>query len=136
MYSHLFFKFYIGLVCKFWGRCVGRDQYANQYFVLKSTNHLGKKKRICLYNGIPEGSKVPPLWADWLNYRSMNVPDQNYKPKYSWIMPFLPSLTLSKYRYLQLNHEKYNPDYDLVPRLNLKNKTGVRHCKFWSPNKD
>ena len=121
------------LICTFFGKKVGVDQFKNSYFVLLFKDHFDRHKRICVYNGIPEASKVPPHWADWIHFRTNTTPQTNYKPKYSWMLSSLPNLTLSKYKYRQLTHPKYNQGFDLIPRLNLKNKTGVRHYKSWSP---
>lgn len=131
---YLFAKAHAMFVCILFGKKVGEDQYKNKYYVLAFKNYLGKHKRFCLFYGLPEATKVPPNWADWMAHRTNFAPSSSYTPKYSWIMPSLPMLTLSKYKYRQLKHSKYNSVFDVIPRLNLQNKTGVRSYKAWSPN--
>ena len=127
---YLFHKIYTIVVCFIFGKKIGIDQYKNLYYVLSLNNALGKKRRICIYNGIPEGTKIPPVWSDWINYRTDNIPSSVYTPKYPWIMSSLPTLTFSKYKYRQKTSSKYQEEYDIMPQL----KTKLRFYKPWSPD--
>ena len=130
---YLFYKIQISITCALFGKKVGVDQYKNKYFILRKKNAFGKNKRICIYYNLPEATKIPAIWADWMHYRTNSVPSSSYKPKYSWILPHLPNITLSKYKYRHLTSAKYNAENDLIPRLNLKNQIGVRKYQAWSP---
>lgn len=76
---------------KFFADHVGKDEFGNEYFLGKNINHLGQKKRFVIYNGMEEGSKVPPMWHAWLHYLTDDVPTriQNY----DWQQAYVPNLT-------------------------------------------
>src|SRR5207249_4892451 len=54
------------------GELVGSDDYGNRYYRLKGdkpqrlgAGRFSRERRWVIYNGEPEGSKVPPEWHAW-----------------------------------------------------------------------
>ena len=81
------------------GELVGTDVFGNRYYRDKSQRKLergggrfSREKRWVLYNGEPEGSRVPPEWHAWLHHTVDEVPGDG-KPKYTWQKPHQPNLT-------------------------------------------
>ena len=63
------------------GELVGPDDYGNRYYRLrgwKPTQRGGgrfsRERRWVIYNGEPEGSKVPSEWHAWLHHMVNEVP--------------------------------------------------------------
>lgn len=50
------------------GRSVGEDEFGNRYYEERKGKPNRRVRRWVVYNGIPEGSKVPPEWHGWLHY--------------------------------------------------------------------
>ena len=76
---------------------VGMDQYGNSYYRSKTKDSFGKYKRIVLYKGLAEGSKVPPLWNAWLHYTIDEAPLNQVD--YNWEKTHIPNLTGTDYAY-------------------------------------
>ena len=74
------------------GALVGQDEYENKYYLEKQFfGKFGKPlRRWVLYNGIPEGSKIPPQWFGWLHFT--HEAPLSVK-KHAWEKPFQPNLT-------------------------------------------
>ncbi len=62
---------------KLFGKLVGRDQFANEYYETGRDRYFGRKGRFVLYRGIPEASKVPADWFLWLHYMADSIPSAN-----------------------------------------------------------
>lgn len=90
-------------------KLVGTDCYGNSYYLSKEVDYLGKARRLVVYNGLDEPSKVPPLWHAWLHYLSDEIPDGSHKP-YSWQKEHLPNLTGTKHAYSS-NASRVSADY-------------------------
>jgi NADH:ubiquinone oxidoreductase subunit len=80
------------------GDLVGRDDYGNLYYRLKGdkpaplgSGRFSRERRWVIYNGTPEGSKVPPQWHAWLHHMVDTVPQP--RQKYAWEKPHQPNLT-------------------------------------------
>ncbi|HJK87110.1 MAG TPA: NADH-ubiquinone oxidoreductase subunit NDUFA12 family protein [Candidatus Megaira endosymbiont of Nemacystus decipiens] len=89
---------------------VGRDNFGNLYYVNK--NSLGKEKRYVYYDGIDEGSKVPPMWHAWLHYLTDDIPVNTEEQKYSWQQGYIPNLSGTKHAYKSKKSDdsnSYNP---------------------------
>ena len=63
------------LLTWFRGELVGTDPYGNRYYRERGAKPLrrgggrtSREKRWVIYNGEPEGSKVPPEWHAWLHH--------------------------------------------------------------------
>ena len=68
------------------GELVGTDSYGNRYYrdsgatpLRRGGGRFSREKRWIIYNGEPEGSKVPPEWHAWLHHtvtscRALTVP--------------------------------------------------------------
>ena len=76
---------------------VGEDSFGNSYYLSFFKNHLGKNKRLVIYNGFNFSSKVPPMWHSWLHYMSDEI--QNDGKKLVWERNYQPNLTGTKYAY-------------------------------------
>ena len=92
-------SFINSLWVKLFSKQVGADQFGNKYFVGTNKNSLGKNKRYVIYNGIADGSKVPPMWHAWLHYLSSNIPLNADTAPYIWQQEHVQNLTGTKYAY-------------------------------------
>jgi NADH:ubiquinone oxidoreductase subunit len=90
----------VGLNC----RLVGSDQYGNRYYLSTSLNTEGKNRRIVLYKGIAEPTKVPANWHSWLHYTTDKIPQTNQDKQ--------PNLTGTQYSYDPKMHNNANPPYE------------------------
>ncbi len=66
---------------------IGHDEFGNQYYESK------KGKRIVLYKGIVEPSKIPAEWHVWIHYITNNPPVNINTHRYCWQKVHLPNLT-------------------------------------------
>jgi NADH:ubiquinone oxidoreductase subunit len=80
------------------GEPVGSDEYGNRYYRLKGykPQRLGggrfsRERRWVIYEGEPEGSKVPSEWHAWLHHMVNEVPQP--RQRYAWEKPHHPNLT-------------------------------------------
>jgi len=78
------------------GELVGADDYGNRYYRLKGDKprrlgggRFSRERRWVIYNGEPEGSKVPPEWHAWLHHMVNEVPQP--RQRYPWEKPLLPA---------------------------------------------
>ena len=86
------------ILAKIWAKKIGKDDFGNEYYVSCFKNHLGRNKRLVIYNGLDLSSKVPPMWHAWLHYMTDEFPIGN-KKKFEWERDFEPNLTGTKYAY-------------------------------------
>jgi NADH:ubiquinone oxidoreductase subunit len=118
------------LYLSIFGQLVGEDNYGNKYFELKKKDSFGRKKRVCLFRGRVEASKISPEWHLFMHYQkdSKEIP-VNIK-QYKWQRSYLPDLTLTSVKYLPKNHPSYSG------KTNLYNAKGAGNpFKFqpWKP---
>jgi NADH:ubiquinone oxidoreductase subunit len=80
------------------GELMGTDAYGNRYYRLKRDNPSGRgggrfsrERRWVIYQGEPEGSKVPPEWHAWLHHTVDDIPGA--WPHYAWEKPHEPNMT-------------------------------------------
>lgn len=85
----------------FFGKYVGQDEYGNKYYISKFSSK-NKQRRLVLYSGVIEASKIPPLWHKWLHYSLAEIPLSKNIEKYNWQKEHLPNLSLTS--------KAYNPD--------------------------
>ncbi|MDZ5762682.1 NADH:ubiquinone oxidoreductase subunit NDUFA12 [Candidatus Cyrtobacter comes] len=62
------------LKAKFFGKLVGKDQFANLYYETGRDRYFGRKGRVVIYNGLSEASKIPPDWFLWIHYMTDQIP--------------------------------------------------------------
>lgn len=91
------------------GELVGVDAYGNRYYrekggVRRDVGGLGRERRWVIYNGEPEGSKVPPEWHAWLHHTT-DQPPLGARPKRPWLKEHVPNLTGTPYAYRPRGHE-------------------------------
>lgn len=104
-------KLYIKLFCE----KIGKDSFGNLYYQTKNKDYSGKKKRIVMYKGTVEASKIPALWHAWLHYTIDEAPlDQVH---YKWEKTHIPNLTGTEYAYMppglgKNKREKATGDYE------------------------
>jgi NADH:ubiquinone oxidoreductase subunit len=86
------------LLTKLRGQFVGADDYGNRYYRLKGDRparqgggRFSRERRWVIYNGEPDGSKVPPEWHAWLHHMVDEVPQK--RQKYAWEKPHQPNMT-------------------------------------------
>jgi NADH:ubiquinone oxidoreductase subunit len=84
---------------KIHGKFVGKDNFGNAYYVARRAPKYGKAKRWVLYHGMPEASKVPPMWHAWLHYMTDTLPLDMDVPTYGWQKEHLPNLTGTRHAY-------------------------------------
>lgn len=80
---------------------IGQDLFGNDYYQTKYKTPSGKHKRLVLYKGLTEASKIPALWNAWLHYTIDEAPlnEVHYN---NWEKPHIPNLTGTKYAYTPL----------------------------------
>src|SRR3954447_11087832 len=81
------------------GQRVGADEYGNRYYRLRKDKpqplgggRYSREKRWVIYNGEPEGSKVPPEWHAWLHHTVDELPRAD-RTRYPWEKPHQPNMT-------------------------------------------
>jgi NADH:ubiquinone oxidoreductase subunit len=90
----------------FRGEAVGSDSFGNRYYRERGSRKLqrgggrfSREKRWVIYNGEPEGSKVPSEWHAWLHHTVDEVPRPD-RPRYPWEKPHQPNMTGTRYAYV------------------------------------
>lgn len=97
------------------GREVGRDEAGNIYY-------LGRDgRRMVVYNGPAEATKIPPGWYGWMHHRTDEVPG-SYAAR-PWEKPHQPNLTGTA--------AAYRPDGSLLAKGERPRVTG--DYEAWSP---
>jgi NADH:ubiquinone oxidoreductase subunit len=99
------------------GKPVGTDAEGNRYF-------LGNDgRRVVVYNGSAEASRIPPGWHGWMHHRTDVIPTEaGYKP-HGWELPHQPNLTGTA--------GAYRPDGSLLAKGERPRVTGDYDA--WSP---
>jgi NADH:ubiquinone oxidoreductase subunit len=77
------------IVAKIFYHKVGIDQFGNEYLISRFNDAYGKKRRIVIYKGIAEPTKVPAAWHSWLHHTSNEIPDNT--KRYDWLKQHLPN---------------------------------------------
>ncbi len=76
------------------GSLVGRDAWGNAYYQTKRPRPRGMRPdRWVVYKGMPEASKVPPLYHAWLHHTTDVFPDAEAVQLYAWQLPPQVNLT-------------------------------------------
>ena len=92
-------RLFVKLFCK----PMGQDQLGNKYYQTKNKDSFGKYKRIVLYKGAAEASKIPALWHAWLHYTIDDVPNRVH---YIGDEMHVPNLTGTNYAYAPSGYSK------------------------------
>lgn len=72
------------------GREVGRDDQGNIYY----RSGAGKtERRWVIYNGIPEASRIPPDWHQWMHKTVTQPPSERPLTPRVWERPWSPNAT-------------------------------------------
>ena len=102
---------------RLYGVSVGTDAEGNRYF------HGKDGRRVVVYNGPAEASRIPPGWHGWMHHRTDEVPtEDSYKPR-AWELPHQPNLTGTA--------GAYRPDGSLLAKGERPKVTG--DYEAWSP---
>lgn len=123
-------KILVKIYLKLFATKVGEDEYGNQFFELKRTDYLGRKKRYCLYKGYVEASKISPEWHPFMHYQIAAKDVKTTYKQYKWQKPAIPDTTLSNYKFLPKNHMLYNENFDVYNTTGSKNPFKT---KVWKP---
>lgn len=110
-------KIFIKLFCQ----QVGKDEFGNCYFQTKKSDSTGKHKRLVIYNGIEDASKIPSLWHSWLHYTVDEVPQNQVH--YFWEKPHVPNLTGTDLAYFP----------DGSSKTYIVNKKSSGYYQAWKP---
>jgi NADH:ubiquinone oxidoreductase subunit len=82
------------------GVLVGEDELGNRYYRSKKpTGPNGRERRMVIYNGYADASKIPPGWHGWMHYRSDVPPSEETYVTRSWEQAHIPNLTGSALAY-------------------------------------
>ncbi len=73
---------------------IGEDKLGNKYYTHKN-------KRMVVYKGLKEPSKVPPMWHAWLHHLSDKIPSHDDLEGYDWQKDYMPNLTGTENCYKQ-----------------------------------
>ncbi|MEP0520633.1 MAG: NADH:ubiquinone oxidoreductase subunit NDUFA12 [Hyphomicrobiales bacterium] len=76
------------------GEKVGEDDAGNVYYRAENDT-----RRMVLYNGEADASRIPSGWHAWMHHRTDVTPvDEAYEPK-EWQLPHKPNMTGSALAY-------------------------------------
>ena len=80
-------------------KLVGEDEQGNKYYEERRPSRDGKPRRYVIYNGVAEGSRVPPDWHGWMTYMFQDPPTVTPLPRQAWERPHQPNMTGTIYAY-------------------------------------
>lgn len=90
-------KIVTSIITRILGKKAGEDRFGNKYYVLRRTRRgrgsLQTERRIVIYKGMPEPSKVPPEWHGWLHHTFDTPPEAGAGPVYDWQRDHQPNLS-------------------------------------------
>ena len=88
------------------GELVGTDSFGNRYYRERGSRPLtrgggraSREKRWVIYQGEPDGSKVPPEWHGWLHHTFAEPPTTAPLPRKRWEKEHRPNLSGTIYAY-------------------------------------
>ena len=81
------------LTVLFFGKLVGKDNSGNRYYTTK------KGKRLVIYNGEVDASKIPNEWYSWIHCINNKIENSHDLKKYDWQKPHKPNQTGTKDSY-------------------------------------
>jgi NADH:ubiquinone oxidoreductase subunit len=81
------------LWARFKGKEVGHDEFGNRYFEMRQADYWGKNRRICIYNGNPEATKIPAEWHGWMHYKYNFETVKKLENKYIWQSKHIPLIS-------------------------------------------
>ncbi len=87
------------LTVLFFGKMAGKDSFGNKYYTTK------KGKRIIIYNGEVDASKIPNEWYSWMHFTSNKIENVHELKKFEWQKPHRPNLTGSSQAYNPKNNK-------------------------------
>lgn len=96
-YNSWFFKIY----CNIFAIRIGEDSYGNLYYEKKNVSNKNnfRQRRLVIYNGVVEASKIPQEWNAWLHHMTDKVPEKNNKDMPAWVKEHVPNLTGTPFAY-------------------------------------
>jgi NADH:ubiquinone oxidoreductase subunit len=71
---------------------VGQDDFGNTYYRASELYAGQGERRWVIYQGLAEGSKVPPAWHAWMTHTVDDLPSTAYKAR-EWEKPHLANQT-------------------------------------------
>lgn len=92
-------RLFVKLFCE----AVGQDSYGNTYYQAKNCKQSERKKRMVIYKGIDDASKVPALWHSWLHYAIDELPVNQVDCKGG--KSHIPNLTGTECAYVPSGHK-------------------------------
>lgn len=81
------------------GTLVGKDEQGNRYYEERKASRDGKPRRYVVYNGVADGSRVPPDWHGWMHYSVLQPPTEAPLKRQSWELDHQPNLTGTAFAY-------------------------------------
>tara|TARA_B100000579_G_scaffold375553_1_gene340439 strand:- start:724 stop:1083 length:360 start_codon:yes stop_codon:yes gene_type:complete len=81
----------INIIC--FGKFVGKDEFGNKYYQTRTG------KRIVIYNGEVDASKISNEWYSWMHFTSNKIENNHELKKFDWQKPHRPNLTGSDQAY-------------------------------------
>ena len=108
------------------GEHVGTDEFGNRYFRSRSGRRPGPngiERRMVVYNGPAEASRIPPGWHGWMHYRTDVPPSEEEYVALPWQKAHEPNLTGTAFA--------YRPDGSLLNKGERPKVTGDYDA--WSP---
>jgi NADH:ubiquinone oxidoreductase subunit len=74
---------------------IGKDDLGNRYFQSSSKDYLERPKRVVLYKGMAEPTKISSNWYSWIHYLTDTIPLKEYN-LYNWEKRRQPNFTGTK----------------------------------------
>ena len=124
-----FYKILTKLLCK----NVGCDEFGNQYFQSRAINSEGKFRRLVIYKGGNETSKIPALWHSWMHYTIDDPNIAKNHQNHSWQKVHLPNLTGTKNAYNPLKSSNLAINKDDESKIRKKVSADY---ESWQPNSE
>ena len=75
------------------GEHVGTDAQGNKYYRSKKTTGDGRERRLVIYEGANDASRVPSEWHGWLHGSFDDVPESHLPPARIWETDYTPNAT-------------------------------------------
>ena len=81
------------------GKKVGTDEQGNTYYEERNPPKGRPARRWVIYNGVAEGSRVPPDWHGWMHHTFDEPPTEAPFKLKDWEQDHVPNLTGTPYAY-------------------------------------
>jgi NADH:ubiquinone oxidoreductase subunit len=86
------------------GKYIGTDALGNRYYVLPARRGNPRERRLVLYAGASDASKIPAEWHGWMHHQTDTVPPAQNPLRRFWQKQHMPNMTGSANAYVPPGH--------------------------------